>query len=499
MSASFFSYLVTFGISFVLSPYIVKKVGVEANGFVTLANNFVSYASLITIALNALAGRFITIKVYEKNYEGANKYFSSVFIANGAISLVLLLISVVVWVFLEKLINIPNNIFWDVKILFAAMFMNCIISTVGSVFTVSTFATNKLYLNYMRTMESSIIRAIVLVVLFAFFSPNICYLGITSLLTGVYCFVYNIHYTRKLLPFIHIKRQYFDFAAVKKLVSSGVWNLVTRLGQLLNDGLDLLITNIFIDATSMGVLSLAKTLPSLITSIVGTLVGVFSPNFTILYAENKMDELVKAVKQSMKIMGIIANLPIIVLLVCGKRFFSLWQPTQDASTLHILSILTCAGLIFNGGINCIYDIFTVVNKLKLNSIVTVVCGLISIIIVFILLNTTNLGIYAVAGVSTSIAIIKNLTIIIPYSAKCLDLKCYAFYPYVIRPVVFVLMSSVISIFAIKVINHSGWIGLIICAIITVFISMLIGMFVILRKADREHLKSIVLKKVKKHG
>lgn len=31
-------------INFWLSPYIVKNIGVEANGFITLANNFVTYA-----------------------------------------------------------------------------------------------------------------------------------------------------------------------------------------------------------------------------------------------------------------------------------------------------------------------------------------------------------------------------------------------------------------------------------------------------------------------
>ena len=39
-------------INFWLSPFIVKNIGVEANGFVTLANNFVTYAQLIVTALN---------------------------------------------------------------------------------------------------------------------------------------------------------------------------------------------------------------------------------------------------------------------------------------------------------------------------------------------------------------------------------------------------------------------------------------------------------------
>ena len=497
MAASFIAYAVTFGISFFLSPYIVKNVGVDAYGFVGLANNFISYAGLITIALNSMAGRFVTVKIHEKDSDGANRYFSSVFIANLLITAFMGFIFVVLLVFLEHLINIPSNIFWDVKLLFGALFLNCLIGTIGSVFSIATFATNKLYLQSLRTIESNIIRAVIILALFIFLAPKVSFLGVTSLLCGIYVLAYNIYYTKKLLPQLKINRKHFDFKSIIELVSSGVWNLINRVGQLLLDGLDLLITNLFINPAAMGILSLSKTVPSIITSIVGSMVGVFSPNFTILYAEKKTDELLASVKQSMKIMGVIANLPIIVLIVCGDLFFSLWQPTQDATQLHILSILTCAGLIFNGGINCIYNIFTVVNKLKLSSLMVCLTGVISTITVFILLNTTNLGIYAVAGVSTTIATLRNLIFTVPYGAYCLGQKWYTFYPNVIRPVIFVALSGIVCYIIKGVLPFSGWFNLILLAVITVLISTLIGSLIILNKADRVVIKNVLLRRRKK--
>lgn len=493
MASSFLSLAVTFGISFFLSPYIVKTVGVEAYGFVGLANNFISYASLITVALNSLSGRFITIAIHEHNYEKANRYYSSVFLANCFISGILLLAGTIVCIYLEQLISIPSNIFWDVKLLFAVLFINCIISTIGSVFSVATFATNKLYLGSFRSIESSIMRAVVLVGLFTFLSPKVSYLGITSLLTGVYCMVYNIYYTHKLLPELHIKKKSFDFASVKVLISSGVWNLINRLGQILSDGLDLLVTNLFIDATAMGVLSLAKTVPSLITTIVGSIAGVFSPNFTILYAQKKPEELVAAVKQSMKIMGVITNLPIIILIVCGKQFFSLWQPTQDARQLQLLSLLTAGCIVISGGINCIYNVFTVVNKLKANSLVVVGSGLVSVLITFVLVKFTSLGIYAVAGTSTIVAIIRNLMFTAPYGAKCLNLKWYAFYPDIFKPVLFTIASIVLSGVVLTFIPSNGWIMLVIRAAITGILSAAFGFYIVLSKSDRE----LIISKLKK--
>lgn len=499
LAASFITYIVTFGINFFLSPYIVKTVGVEAYGFVNLANNFISYASLITIALNALAGRFVTIKIAQGDIEEAKKYYTSVFFGNLILSAVLLIVLSIIWIYLEKLINIPDNIFWDVKILFAALFINSIVCTICSVFGMATFVTNKLYLSSIRNIESSIIRAVVLLVLFALCPAKVFYLGITTLITGLYGIIFNIYYTKKLTPELKIQRKYFDFKAIIELVSSGVWNLINRLGQILTDGLDLLITNLFIDTTSMGVLSLAKTVPSIITGIVGSMVGSFSPNFTFLYAEGKIEELKRSLKQSMKIMGVICNLPIIVLIVCGERFFSLWQPTQDAKQLQILSILTIGCCIFSGGINCLYDIFTVVNKLKLNALIVVGCGLLNTAIVFVLLKTTSLGIYAVAGVSTIISIIRNLAFTAPYGAKCLNIKWYIFYPDIAKPVAFVIVSSIPGYFISKYMPTGTWMWLLLTAFLVVVISAMIGYFVIFNKDDRKYVNELLKSKFIKRG
>ena len=44
-------YVLQFVISFLLTPFIVKALGVEAYGFVGLSNNIISYTTLITVAL----------------------------------------------------------------------------------------------------------------------------------------------------------------------------------------------------------------------------------------------------------------------------------------------------------------------------------------------------------------------------------------------------------------------------------------------------------------
>ena len=108
--AAVLNMLVTTLISFVLSPYIVKHIGVEANGFVGLAQNFLSYAVLITTALNSMGSRFLIMTYYNGELDKFRRYYSSLLFANLVLGAVLgILAGVCVWK-LEVILEIPPQI-----------------------------------------------------------------------------------------------------------------------------------------------------------------------------------------------------------------------------------------------------------------------------------------------------------------------------------------------------------------------------------------------------
>mgnify|MGYP001033624236 CR=1 FL=1 len=61
------SFVIHLLISFGLSRYVVEKIGADAYGFVSLANDFTGYAEILTVALNSMASRFITVSIRKRN------------------------------------------------------------------------------------------------------------------------------------------------------------------------------------------------------------------------------------------------------------------------------------------------------------------------------------------------------------------------------------------------------------------------------------------------
>ena len=485
--ASVLNMAVTTMISLCLSPYIVETIGVEANGFVSLANSFISYMTLASIALNSMGSRFLMIAYYKNDYKKAEQYYSSLFFADLVLGLVLGIVGgLCVWR-LEFMLDIPATLIGDVKLLFALLFTNFVVSTVITVWNTPTYIKNKLYLDSVTSALSAIVRFVVIVAMFACLEPSVYFVGVGTLLSGVVGYALRYCYKKTLLPSLKAKIRNFSWIAVWELLSAGVWNSISSLGTALTNSLDLLVANLFVGATAMGVLSVAKTMPSFVSSLISTIAAVFVPSLIIDYSKGDSAGLVNTIQKSSKLIAVVCSLPLGFLIVYGKEFYSLWQPSQDAQLLHILSIITIFGRVFFTGTEPLFSVFTVVNKVKQNSLVTIANGLISIAITYILVRYTSLGVYAIAGVSVVCCFIKNMVFVIPYSAKYLGLKKTTFFNTVFYSVVCSLLLWIWGSLEKKVLPATSWIGLIIAGCVFASVGFIITALIVLNKEERLYL------------
>jgi O-antigen/teichoic acid export membrane protein len=497
MLANITAFAIQFGINFFFTPYLIRTVGKEAYSFFPLANSFISYVSILTIALNSMASRFITIKIQQNDHEGANVYFNSVLMGNTILAGFMTIPSILTVVFIKHLLNVPPEIVSEVQILFGLILGGTLLSIVTSVFVVATFARNRLELESLRNAESNILRVALLIFLFHFFRPSISYIGFANLAVVIFMLIVNIRYTRILLPEIKINKKYFNTGAIKELLSSGVWNSINQLSLVLLTNLDLLICNILLGASITGEYALVKTIPLFIQSLVGMLVGVFVPEFVILYAKNKKSELLYSINRSIKLMAIIMTIPLGFLLVFGDAFFKLWVPGQDVAKLFLLSNLTIIPLIITTSINTVYNVYTVTNKLKVPALVLLITGILNTLIILILLHTTNKGVIIIPLVSLVIGLSRNLLFTPIYAAKSLDVKWNIFYKAIFRGIICCLAVVSISLAVRYFIIPNGWISFLTAASAVGLLAFIANIFIALNKGELKIISDMVIKLLRK--
>jgi O-antigen/teichoic acid export membrane protein len=482
--------VLNFAIGFFLSPFIVKHLGAEANGFSQLASNFVMYASLVTLAFNSMSGRFISVSYHKGETDKANQYFTSVYAMNLLVALITLPGAVYVIYNLENLLSIETANLTDVKILFACVFFNFYLGLATSIFGIGIFVRNVLYIRNFINVVTTLSNAIILLVVFNVLPVRLFYVSLVSSILALILVPFYIHLQKQLLPEISLNSKHFSWSAVKEMFLSGIWNTVNQCGHIFNTGCDLLLANLFINPATMGVLAISKTVPSIIINLAHTVNNNFSPSVTIKWAEGNFDSFMRDLRVSMKISSIVVTIPIVTFCCYGIAFYTLWMPTQNAVTINIASILALSAFIPVAGTQTLYNVFTAANKLKVNSISFCIGAIINVVIVYICLKYKFLnGLYVIAGTSSVISIIRNISITLPYTAKILGLKWYTFYADVAISLICTAINLLLAFLVKTVIVPNSWVMLILSCAVTVGLSLVANSFILLSKRERQILFS----------
>ena len=502
MLASLLSTVVSLGISFFITPPIIARLGAQAQGFNTMAANFVNYAAIAAMALNSMAGRFITVHIAQGDEAGANRYFNSVMYANLVIVAAFLLPAAAVVLYLDRLVHISPALVGDVKLLFALMFINFFVTIVSTTFSTATFAANRLDLQALRTIESQLLRSVTLIALFSLLPVRVCYLGFATLIANIYLFLSYIHYTKKLLPGIHISRKSFSLPTVMEILSAGIWNTVMRTGQVLTNQLDTLITNLWIGATESGYIGTSTMIVTNVNLLYETVSAVFTPSLTISFAKDNKQELTEDLKSAMRLTGFFANIPLCYIIGFGMAFYTLWLPSE-ASVIPIyyeLTLLIMLGTLVGGAISPLFNVYTIVNKLKWNSLVTLLMGVLNAVTVFILLQFEPLrpyGIYFVAGISSVLGIIKNLTFTPLYAAHCLGLPKKVFYPTIFRYIGVTGLMGVLFFLLGRIFPATSWLLIGASVLICGIIGSILNYLLLFERKEREVLLQTLLRFLKR--
>jgi len=427
LGASVVVFLVQFFISFWLSPFVVERLGEEAYGFITLANNFTQYATLIAVSINSMANRYISLAYNSGDKEKANQYYASVFWMNMILSAVVFVVAAVLVWQIENLINVNAALLKDVKLTFALSFLNLIISFLSTCFTASTFVTNRMDLHAYTQIASNVTRMFVILGTFLLLTPKIYFVTLASVISGVLAFFCYVVYRRKLLPDFHLSRRFFSIKKIWELATSGVWLLISDISSMFLNGMDLLVANLFVSQSAMGRLSISKTIPTAVGGLLGFLSNTFAALFTEILAKKDMDGLLKEVKFTLKVLGVALTVPFAGVIVFGMDFFTLWLPDNVYNSaaiqqVYILMLLTLTNVIINAYMYSIHSLLIAFDKVRVYSIMVFICSIISISLTLLLTTQTDLGIYAIAGTSTMVLGLMNLVVVPMYAERVLNVR-----------------------------------------------------------------------------
>ena len=467
--ANVVSCLFTLGISYLLTPYYVSTLGDEAYGYVGLANTFIGYAGILTLAFNAMAQRFITVAYQRGEKEEMNVYFWSVLMAEGLLSAAILAVGLGISARVETFFDVSPHLLGDVRITFAVAVLNFVVTTVLSVFASSCFAANRIEISAMLTILANIGKVAVLVPLLYFFAPHVYFISVGGLIYTLVLYGGYWAVTKRILPEIRFDRSFIRRSAMWTMFRYGVWSSLSRISSLLTSGLDLVLANLFVGPAEMGMLAIVRVFQQAFDSLYSAVASAFHPQFTILYAKGKKRELLASVKSAMRYIAVLLMVPCAGLFGFGDSFFRLWLPTktpQEVTELYLLTILLLLPSAANAMVEALLVIPGIYKRVRIPMLISLGVGIACLVNKFVFLRTTSMGVFAIV-LGTCVWALLNAWLIQPiYVARVLGEKWYCFFPSLGRNI---LLLGILTVFF-RVMNNllepGGWLQFAAAAAVT---------------------------------
>lgn len=477
--------LLAFLINFLVTPFVTGRLGVEAYGFIALANTFVSYAMIAMTAISSFSTRYIALEYHRGDIQKASVYASSVFFANAALSVLIFVLMVPVIVLMDSLLDVPSGMLGDIQVLFVLVFVNFILANGASVFSCSVYIRNRLDLYGVFQVLSYVVEAIVLVSLYSVLEARAFYYGGGLLAAGAVLLLGNGILFKRLTPDLSIKCSLFSFSAVKTLVAKGVWRSVNSLGNVLISGVGLLVSNVLLSALAMGQLSISRTFSSVFSRLYQLVAQAFQPLFLESYSNGDSSELLFRLKLSSKMSGYVASLIVAGFIAFSLAFYDLWIPGQDTETIYRLTVIAVVGSFFEGLVNPLYYINTLTLKVALPTIVTIVGGAVSVVGTIALLCCTDVGVFGCAIMTSAVTVFIAMVTNPLYLAYSLHEPLWAFYPSFLRSTSACALLTVVFSLINWVVAADDWVSFVSSVVFCCILSLPIYVFVALNGKERE--------------
>jgi membrane protein EpsK len=365
-----------------------------------------------------------------------------------------------------------------------------LVRTWGGNFSVSLFAFNRLDLQNLITSINSILQVLLIIILFYLYSPRLSFIGYSYLLAAIITLFITIIFSKKVNPYLKVDIHSFRMSQVKDLSITGGWIIIDQIGTLLLLQIDLILVNKLFGVAAGGEYSIALTWSTLIMSLASMFAGVLTPVILTYYAKEKFEEMVIVSKSAVKIMGLSMALPIG--LICGfsPLILSLWIG-PDFTRISPLMWILLVHLAVNQSVLPLFPINVSYNKLRIPAIATVLFGIANLLLVLIFLTFTEMGYYGVA-IAGAIVITARHTFFVPmYATKVLGISKNPFKSSLVQVSISTILVAGITCCSYYFFNISSPLAALIYCFIFSLIYLIISLFIILDKSEREILESLV--------
>lgn len=475
-----------------MTPFFIKSLGVSNYSVIPLFSSLIVYISFFASIISSSVGRFSSVCYNNGDGDGLNKNLSTAFFAMIVLSILFIAIAILVSLFVEKILTIPEEILYDSKYFLVFNVISFCFVAISTPLLVSTFLKHKFYLANFIKISSRILQPSFILLFFFLNSASVYFIGVSNLLVNIFYFLSSLLIFKKLMPNTKILPRHIDSSCFKDMATMGSWSFLNSLGALLYTNIDLILISYFLGSEACGKYAPLVQIIMLFALVVDALCDVLTPVVYEYVMAEKFSLALTQTRRASRYIGIFMILPVAALCVFSREFLSKWLGAGFEEMAPVLILLLLPAILIHP-IRPVMAISKAANKVKLPAIVTILGGVLNLILSIIFIKFTQLGVYGVGLATVVSLVLKNLVFSATYSAHIIGKPWYSFYRGLFESIVLFIAALILySISRFVFIEYNNFSGIGLFIFFTWFFVISVYGFVF-DKEDKSFVKKTILR------
>jgi O-antigen/teichoic acid export membrane protein len=408
--------LVTIGVTYLLTPFVIRTLGQEGYGTWTLITAMTGYMSLLALGVPMACVRYVAQHVAEGDTRAMNKAIGSCVGLYLMIGVAALAVGAALTMAFT-LYDIPQTLQGEARLAFIVMVVQVSVGFIALLPEGIMFAHHQFVARNAVRIGTVLLR-LVLTVAWLSLDASLVVLATVQLVCLMFDFAISIVLIRRRYPAVRVTLADFEWAMVRRIFSFSMFVLLLSAGARLSFETDALVIGAFLGVGAIGFYAVANSLVVYLMEFTIAIAAVVAPMATKLSTEDREPQLREMFLKWSKVSLSISLMAGLFLIVLGPRFIGWWiDPSYEGPSGSVLQILMISSLAFLPVRGVALPILMGLGKPR------------SATIAFILAGLANLGLsialarpLGLAGVALGTAIPNVVFAAVVLAVACRELK-----------------------------------------------------------------------------
>jgi O-antigen/teichoic acid export membrane protein len=420
--------IVTIGATYLLTPFVIHRLGQEGYGIWTLITSLTGYINLLALGVPMACVRYLAQHVAERDHRKVNEAIGScagLYLMMGAVAV--LVGFGLTWMLL-RVYAIPPDLQHDAVVACGLMVLVVSSAFIGLLPEGILFAHHDFVLRNIVRIGGVLLRLSLTIGLLAMHATLVV-LATVQLLCFLFDFSLSWFLIRRRYPTVRISLRDFDRRMVRQILSFSLYVLLLNAGVRLCFETDALVIGAFVDVGAIPFYAVANSLIVYLMDFVIAIAAVIMPMTTKLRTEGDWAQLREIFLTWSKVALSITVMVGLFLIILGPKFIGWWiDPSFEHPAGQVLQILMVSSLLFLPVRGVALPMLLGLGNPRVPTLVFLATGVLNL-----LLSIALAGPLGIAGVALGTAIpnVVFAVVILIVTCRALSLSVSEYFAYVV--------------------------------------------------------------------